>query len=399
MKLAHFVVPHIGGTYSVHRSLRAGLAPRGVAVRWIGLGAGAAAVLRDDCWAHERARGEAVALAAGTDRRAARKLVEHLERERYDGVIIGALCGRLETNVLRHLPERLLRLLIVHNITPGTYLAARAVRDHVHAAVGVSPRIASDLIRSYGFDAARTHVVPNGLDLEPFMRAVRHEPAAPLRVTFLGRLEDQSKGIFWLPRIVSMLDDMDVRLTIAGDGPDRRRLEALCAPLADRVEFLGRVLPAQVPELLAGRDVLLMPSRYEGFGYTLIEAMAAGCVPVVSRIKGVTDAVAEDGVTGLLFPIGSVKAAAEAIRRLAHDRVLLKRMAASCRCSAARFSTDAMAASYAAILSSIATAPPNVAKPLPLHDWRYPAGLKPGLRTYLPTEIKNTLRLWRERWA
>lgn len=399
MKLAHFVVPHIGGTYSVHRSLRAGLASCGVTVRWIGLGPSAAKILENECWAHERAHGEAVALISDDERVVARELVEHLEGEGYDGVIAGALCGRLPTNVLRYLPERMLRLLIVHTITPGTYAAAKSVRDRVHATIGVSPRIRSDLIRRHGFDEARTHVVPNAVGIEPYAALVRHRKPGPVRVIFLGRIEDESKGVFWLPRIISRLTDADVRLTIAGDGPDRSRLAALCSHLGERVELLGQVLPSRVPSLLAEHDVLLMPSRYEGFGCTLIEAMAAGCVPIVSRIRGVTDAVVEDGVTGFLFPIGNVSAAADAISRLARNRTLLERMSHSGRRDMNRFCTEAMAASYAAILSSIRTAPPDLSEPLPIDCWRYPPGLKPGLRTYLPTGVKNTLRIWRERLA
>ena len=96
-------MPHLGGTYTVYRSLRVGLASRGVAVRWIGLGTGAAAVLRDECWVHEHAHGEAVARVANGDHAAARQLVDHLEREGYGGVIICALSGQLETNIVRYL--------------------------------------------------------------------------------------------------------------------------------------------------------------------------------------------------------------------------------------------------------------------------------------------------------
>jgi hypothetical protein len=58
-----------------------------------------------------------------------------------------------------------------------------------------------------------------------------------------------------------------------------------------------------------------------------------------------------------------------------------------------------MAARYAAILSSVRAAPRALAPPLPIEGWRYPAGLNPGLRSYLPTGLKNVLRVWRERLA
>ena len=128
--------------------------------------------------------------------------------------------------------------------------------------------------------------------------------------------------------------------------------------------------------------------------------MAAGCVPIVSRIRGVTDAIVRDGETGFLFPVGEVRAAADAVRRLALDPGALQRMAAAARTDVREsFGVEVMAARYAAILHATRANPRPIAPPLPLERWRYPAGLNPGLRTYLPTGLKNTLRLWRERLA
>jgi glycosyltransferase involved in cell wall biosynthesis len=75
-----------------------------------------------------------------------------------------------------------------------------------------------------------------------------------------------------------------VPLRVAGDGPERQRLEAL-ADGAD-VRFLGQVPAAGVPELLAGAAMVLVPSRcHEFFGYSALEAMATG-VPVVATAMG-----------------------------------------------------------------------------------------------------------------
>jgi glycogen synthase len=128
--------------------------------------------------------------------------------------------------------------------------------------------------------------------------------------------------------------------------------------------------------------------------------MAAGCVPIVSRIRAVTDTIVRDSESGLLFPLGDVHAAAAAVRRLALDRVALRRMSETARTDVQhRFAVEAMAYRYAAILSAIRAAPRPIASPLPITRWSYPSGLNPGLRTYLPTGIKNTLRVWRERLA
>jgi len=60
---------------------------------------------------------------------------------------------------------------------------------------------------------------------------------APLRLISLGRLIDIDKGVFWLPKILGQLHDPPVKLTIAGDGPDRAELERCYALLGDQVFF------------------------------------------------------------------------------------------------------------------------------------------------------------------
>jgi len=74
-----------------------------------------------------------------------------------------------------------------------------------------------------------------------------------------------------------------------------------------------------VPAVLAEADIYVFPSRYEGFGLSLVEAMACGCVPVASAIHGVTDTIVDDGGTGRLFPIGDWQRAADCIVRLTAD--------------------------------------------------------------------------------
>ncbi|MDA4634298.1 hypothetical protein NZA98_24930, partial [Escherichia coli] len=111
--------------------------------------------------------------------------------------------------------DKFLRIMIVHNITAGTYSAANAIKNHVHATVGVSDRIRSDLIRKLGFPADRTFAIPHAATA-PTMRQFQREPnpADTLRVIFLGRIEDASKGVFWLPEIFAHLPQ-SIHLTVA----------------------------------------------------------------------------------------------------------------------------------------------------------------------------------------
>lgn len=107
----------------------------------------------------------------------------------------------------------------------------------------------------------------------------------------------------------------EVKLLLAGHGDDLPRLEAAVARLGlgGRVRFLG--WRDDLPRLMATADLLLLPSRWEGMPYAVLEAMAAGLPVVATRVDGARDLV-DEGVTGHLVPVGDVTAIAAAIRRV-----------------------------------------------------------------------------------
>jgi glycosyltransferase involved in cell wall biosynthesis len=411
MRYAFIATPIEGGVFSVYRNLRPGMAARGAELRWVGVRTAFVASNADDLkWAHERRHGQLVGAEGDTDAAQGAALVHHLEAGGYDGVFANVLMSRVEMNALRYLGRDVRRIMVVHSTTPGTYAAARELRDFTDAAVGVSPRVRDDLI-ARAFAADTTVAIPNGLDLSPYRNLARPEANASsdvgpptLRVLSLGRIEDASKGSFWLPRILSLArsgkSTDDVRLTVAGDGPNLAELRARFtkAGVLDFVTFLGAVPPADVPALVARHDVLLMPSRYEGFGYTLVEAMAGGCVPVASRVRGSTDFIVEDGRTGFLFPVGDVSAAADLLRSLGADREKLRRTGDAARADATqRFGAEQMASAYLDLMQTVSSRPPRTAPPLPLDRWEYPPGFTGGLRRFAPEWAKKMFRVWRER--
>jgi len=415
MRYAFIATPIEGGVFSVYRNLRTGMAAHGAELRWVGVRTAFVASNADNPkWAHERRHGQLVGAEGDTDAAQGAALVQHLEAGRYDGVFANVLMSRVEMNSLRYLDRSVRRVMVVHSTTPGTYAAARELRDYADAAVGVSPRVRDDLV-ARGFPADTTVAIPNGLDLSPYRNLARpeanHSPGRlpvprprNLRVLSLGRIEDASKGNFWLPRILSLARSGnttdDVRLTVAGDGPDLAELRArfAAAGVLDFVTFLGAVPPADVPALVARHDVLLMPSRYEGFGYTLVEAMAGGCVPVASRVRGSTDFIVDDGRTGFLFPVGDANAAADLLRSLGADREELQRTGEAARADATRrFGAEQMAAAYLDLVQTVSSRPPRTAPPLPLDRWEYPQGFTGGLRRFAPEWAKKMFRVWRER--
>ena len=126
------------------------------------------------------------------------------------------------------------------------------------------------------------------------------------------------------------------------------------------VRLLGHVDDATLRDLLAGADAAVLPSRYEPFGITALEAAAAGAPLVASRAGGLGEVVV-DGVTGLSFAPGDVPGLAAAVTRCLDDPV-----AARARAGAARrrldtdFAWPSIAAETAAIYATTRPGPPRV---------------------------------------
>jgi len=159
-------------------------------------------------------------------------------------------------------------------------------------------------------------------------------PARPFSILFVGRLVAR-KGVSTLIEALALLSStLDARVVVVGDGPERPALEALARErgVAARVTFRGRVSGADLRAAYRSAQVLVLPSVVdargdtEGLGVVLLEAMAFGVPVVASGLGGITDIVT-DGVTGRLVPPGDPNALAAALRGLAQDPALGRRLA------------------------------------------------------------------------
>jgi N-acetyl-alpha-D-glucosaminyl L-malate synthase BshA len=120
------------------------------------------------------------------------------------------------------------------------------------------------------------------------------------------------------------------QLVLIGDGPDRSAAEWLAHDLGihARIHFLGK--QERVSELLALADLLLMPSELESFGLAALEAMACKVPSIATCVGGVPELI-DDGVTGLLFPVGDVEAMAAGALSLLNDPSRLNEMREAAR--------------------------------------------------------------------
>jgi glycosyltransferase involved in cell wall biosynthesis len=182
--------------------------------------------------------------------------------------------------------------------------------------------------RSAGLGANKVGLVWNGIDLARF-RATG--PCADGPAVTVARVNPE-KDVANLVRAAAQVSHTDTafRVEVAGDGPCLPEVRRLAEELhvADTVRFRGVV--RDIPSLLAGASLFVLPSLNEGISLTLLEAMAVGLPVVATRVGGTPEAV-EDGVTGLLVPPGDSDALASAIRRLRADPALARRLGAAGR--------------------------------------------------------------------
>lgn len=129
--------------------------------------------------------------------------------------------------------------------------------------------------------------IPNGLQREDF--APKSEDRGD--VVLLGRLDIPQKGIDIALDVMQGLPEVPGRLLIAGDGPDRAKVERMVQlrGLASRVQMLGHVEGTAKRELLRHARALLMPSRHEVFAFVPLEALAVGCPVVAFDLPGVRE--------------------------------------------------------------------------------------------------------------
>ena len=128
----------------------------------------------------------------------------------------------------------------------------------------------------------------------------------------------------------------------------------------------------------------------------LVEAMAGGCVPIASRLPGVTDWIIEDGRTGLLFPVRNVGRAVQHLLGLLSNRRQLAELRQRVLETAGRFSMGEIAEQYHRLLSVVQTLPRQTRSAEYLDTCELADGLRPAWWYGLPEPIKDQLRLIRE---
>ena len=219
------------------------------------------------------------------------------------------------------------QLLMDARRTLSTEAQHRILAGLIDRYFAVSHDLGQRLHERFAVPARKIQVIPNAIDLAPFEGSLPKSAPGTSRdgrfvVLTVARLDPQ-KDLGSLLAAAATVPD--ATFLIAGEGDERGRLEATARTLevTDRVRFLG--FRSDIPALLAGCDLFVLPSLCEGLPLAVLEAMAAGKPVVATAIGGMDEAVV-DGETGVLVPPGDPGGLAAAIRAIAADRDRARRL-------------------------------------------------------------------------
>ena len=275
-----------------------------------------------------------------------------------------------EANVVGRLAGRLAGVPVISSIhnpdyEPAVWLAGRQghpakrhfflALDRITARVATARMIAvSEYVRQSAHDhlrfpLERIDVVYNPIDLDELQRHPSYDrnallaelglPADALVLLNVARLSPQKGLDVAIDALPQILDSHSRAHLVSVGALDHRAwvetLKRQCKKrgVSKRVHFLGP--RRNVPDLLRASDVFVFPSRFEGLGLALIEAMALGCVCVAADIGPIGEFV-RDGIDGLLVPPGDAAALAEAVARALDDDGQRTRLSRAAADSAAR---------------------------------------------------------------
>ena len=224
------------------------------------------------------------------------------------------------------------------------------------ASFAANSRATADYWVSKGLDENKVRVVPNAVSQpEGPGKDPRDEfglePGAPV-VGCVGRLIELKGHEFLIRSFALLLKKVpQAVLLIIGDGPMEKRLKEL----AEKLEISGRVVFAgrreNAPELMGGMDVLVLPSKYEGSGRVLIEAMVRGTPVIGTDLYGIREIIGH-GTDGFLVPYGDEEKLAGFMDNLLLDDDFASNMGrAGARKAVEEYSMDRLAQNVAALIN------------------------------------------------
>jgi N-acetyl-alpha-D-glucosaminyl L-malate synthase BshA len=224
------------------------------------------------------------------------------------------------------------------------------------AVTAVSTYLRDETYRAFGCVSCDLKVIPNFVNLQEYHPGngdgAAVAPEGHKVVTHVSNFREV-KRVKDVVRVFARIQRaMPATLIMIGDGPERvdAENEARDLGVGGQVRFLGRL--DSVASLLQMSDLFLLPSQTESFGLAALEAMACGSPVVATRAGGLPEVV-DDGVNGILEPVGSVEAMGRRAVELLRDPARHAAMAAAAVEKARSYSADRIVPMYEALYHEV----------------------------------------------
>ena len=224
--------------------------------------------------------------------------------------------------------------------------------DHV---IATSVGIAKDLQGNFNVPAGKISAIYNPIDVD-FIQQMSEQPISVPAESFIlavGRL-DYQKGFDLLIRAFAQLPaEYNQKLILLGEGPERAKLESLRSSLKlkDRVLLPGMCENPWAYMIRA--EVLVVPSRWEGFAHVVVEGMVCKTPVIVTNCGYGPSEIVGEGAFGVVVPSGDIKALYKAIYNVLENRSFARKQASVAFPRVRDFSADAIVKQYESILRSV----------------------------------------------
>lgn len=235
-----------------------------------------------------------------------------------------------------------------------------------NAITAVSQNLKQETLRSFKIEKD-IEVIPNFVDSKRFHKTNKEhfkKMLAPHGERILAHVSNfrKVKRVEDVIKIFQKIRDrIPSKLLMIGDGPERQQTEELCRKLGvcNDIRFLGK--QEQMEEILNITDLFILPSQYESFGLSALEAMACG-VPVISTNVGGLPEINIEGKTGYLSKVGDIKDMSENALKILSDDEHLKCFKKAALANAKQFSIEKIVPQYEALYIKVAAQKSKLSK-------------------------------------
>jgi len=223
---------------------------------------------------------------------------------------------------LRNKPSRCIG--ICHTDQHHYYDLLTRYEPIIQSFVAVSSRCAQNLHAVIPHRAEDIHTVPYGVYLPLYLEKPRFE--GPIRLLYTGRFVKNQKRILDFVELIKYIEVMNINyiFDLFGTGPDESELVSAIANYS-RVRVRQGVPHSQMTNIYQGYDVLLLASETEGTSIAMLEGMAHGLVPIVTRVSGAEDVIT-NGWNGFLVEVGDIQALSEKVAILSRNSEIRAKM-------------------------------------------------------------------------